>query len=368
MMKKSSSLLLLFLGIYFFCAQTLAQTFLKFDQKSYQIGKVPFSNEKHFFSFTYENVTDQTLKIEDIQTDCGCLVLDQIQQIAPKEQGTIKGYYDPYKPGKFEKNISFYVNKNGVKQSVNLEVVGFVEPYTQLPMQAFPIKNGNLRFAQKIESFGKVADTAVVKKEIEIFNPNGYPVILLDTFAAPKHLFFTLDSIFVIPAESKRTLGVYYHPELSMRFGLHLDTVSLFVTDTVHLQDSLVQIELQISSFVTHEVKAEQRNLRPALMKLESSKFSLGRFEVKESPEAVLNITNLGTEKLQIYDLFLDVGSQTDVQFPLFISPNEQIQIPIKINFVGRYGHQIRTFALFTNDHLLPTVEGQISIQYNKPK
>jgi len=103
----------------------LAQAQIKFDKVSYDFGTFSEANSVQKCTFTFTNVGDQPLVINQAIASCGCTVPSYTKTpIKPGQKGTIivtyngKGKF----PGHFKKTIT--VRTNGTPEMTRLYVEG----------------------------------------------------------------------------------------------------------------------------------------------------------------------------------------------------------------------------------------------------
>lgn len=121
-MKKSLLIvLLLIVGLH----SALAQAQIKFDQLSFDFGSFPESSAVQKCTFTFTNVGDQPLVINQAVASCGCTVPDYTKTpIKPGQKGTIVVTYNGKGrfPGHFKKSIT--VRSNGDPEMTRLYIEG----------------------------------------------------------------------------------------------------------------------------------------------------------------------------------------------------------------------------------------------------
>ncbi|MCR5151544.1 MAG: DUF1573 domain-containing protein [Prevotella sp.] len=104
-------------------AQKQAQ--IKFDKTSHNFGSFPESNPKVSCTFTFTNVGDAPLVLNQVMASCGCTTPTYTKTpIAPGEKGEVKVVYDgkgKY-PGPFKKTVT--VRTNGVPEATRLYIEG----------------------------------------------------------------------------------------------------------------------------------------------------------------------------------------------------------------------------------------------------
>ena len=93
MRKIIMTTLLLMLTFTFAAAQKQAE--IKFDKKSHNFGKFSEQNSVQKCTFTFTNVGDAPLVINQAVASCGCTVPQYTKApIAPGEKGTIEVTYN----------------------------------------------------------------------------------------------------------------------------------------------------------------------------------------------------------------------------------------------------------------------------------
>jgi hypothetical protein len=123
-MKKIMMMTLLLLcGITAAMAQKPAE--IKFDKTSHNFGTFSENEPKVSCSFTFTNVGEQPLVINQALASCGCTVPEYTKTpIQPGEKGEIKVTYNGTGkfPGHFKKSIT--VRTNGVVEMTRLYIEG----------------------------------------------------------------------------------------------------------------------------------------------------------------------------------------------------------------------------------------------------
>ena len=102
-----------------------AQAVIKFDKLTHNFGKFSESSPVVTCEFTYTNVGDKPLIINQAVPSCGCTVPEFTKDpIAPGEKGVIKVTYNGTGkfPGHFKKSIT--VRTNGKVEMTRLYVEG----------------------------------------------------------------------------------------------------------------------------------------------------------------------------------------------------------------------------------------------------
>ena len=117
-----TTLLLMFAFTY---ASAQKQAEIKFDKKTHNFGTFSEKNAVQKCTFTFTNVGDAPLVINQAVPSCGCTAPQYPKNpIAPGDKGTIELVYDGRGkiPGHFKKSIT--VRTNGATEMTRLYVEG----------------------------------------------------------------------------------------------------------------------------------------------------------------------------------------------------------------------------------------------------
>ena len=123
MKKMIFTLLMLFVGVAGVMAQKPAQ--IKFDKLTHDFGTFSESNPKVTCSFTFTNVGEEPLIINQAIASCGCTVPEYTKEpVKPGEKGEIKVTYNGAGkfPGHFKKSIT--IRTNGAVEMTRLYIEG----------------------------------------------------------------------------------------------------------------------------------------------------------------------------------------------------------------------------------------------------
>ncbi len=118
--------LMLMLSVCYASAQKQAQ--IKFDKLTYDFGKFSESNPVQKCTFTFTNVGDAPLIINQAVASCGCTVPKYTKKpVAPGQKGTLSVTYNGKGrfPGHFKKTIT--VRTNGKPEMTRLYIEGTME-------------------------------------------------------------------------------------------------------------------------------------------------------------------------------------------------------------------------------------------------
>ena len=123
MKKFLLMMLLLVMGVTFAVAQNQAE--IKFDKVSYDFGTFSENDPVHKTTFTFTNVGNAPLVINQVIASCGCTIPRYDKRpIAPGQKGSIEVTYNGTGKfaGHFKKSIT--VRTNGKTEMVRLSIEG----------------------------------------------------------------------------------------------------------------------------------------------------------------------------------------------------------------------------------------------------
>ena len=123
MKKTILTMLLLVASLTVAMAQKPAQ--IKFDKLTHNFGSFPETSPKVTCTFTYTNIGEQPLYINQAVASCGCTVPEYTKTpVQPGEKGEIKVTYNGTGkfPGHFKKSIT--IRTNGAVEMTRLYIEG----------------------------------------------------------------------------------------------------------------------------------------------------------------------------------------------------------------------------------------------------
>lgn len=116
--------LLLFLAWMASSIQMIAQP-VTWTSKVIDLETIP-QGTPAIATFTFQNVSNDTLVVELVRTTCGCTAADWTQvPIPPRESGTIDVTYDAWKMGPFYKKIRVFFYD--IRRPQKITIQGVVE-------------------------------------------------------------------------------------------------------------------------------------------------------------------------------------------------------------------------------------------------
>ena len=166
-----NSITLLFSALLLNASQAFAQNApANFVTKTANFGKVREDKGKIYYDFTFYNKGENPLRVEKVETSCGCTVAEYTKLAVPKDSaGVIRVTYNTInRPGEINKSVTVYFM--GYRESVTLNLRGIVIGISRLYERELVHPFGNLRFQSKTLNMGTVRTKGSTKKEFEFYN------------------------------------------------------------------------------------------------------------------------------------------------------------------------------------------------------
>ena len=119
-MKKIALLsLILLMGMYTFAESPV----IKFEQTTYDFGKIKETDGKATYIFKFKNTGDAPLVISRVNASCGCTTPEWTKEpIAVGKSGSVTVTYNPQnRPGPFQKSITVFSNIAGGTSSLTIK-------------------------------------------------------------------------------------------------------------------------------------------------------------------------------------------------------------------------------------------------------
>lgn len=198
--------LLCFANVY---SQTFSES-LKFQERSFDFGKIKEKDGLVSHEFTFQNVDKKPIAISGMSSGCGCVKFEYPKYpIKPGASDKVKVYFNPaYRPGFFSKEVVVMTNDN--KNYTRIWVKGTVEPYEHPVSERYPYEYGEgLWMNFEIMAFGYMNEGDKKKMDLKFAN---------DTDKEMKLFFIIIDgntdvtftSPYTMKPKEEKTMQVTY--------------------------------------------------------------------------------------------------------------------------------------------------------------
>ena len=349
---KKLSLLLLSVVVSLMC---FAQPQIKFENTTYDFGKIKEEGGKVTGKFVFTNVGDQPLELSNVRPGCGCTAANYTKgAIAPGEKGYIEATYNPYnRPGAFTKNIrvttnepQFLENDKATPHMIFIKGEVIKRPPTEFEIAGYDKGNGMMRIKEpnithNIKNTESVTDTFHVRNfwtkpvSIQIEKPLDYVSEVYRSFGA--ELQPGQEGFFVLKYDaSKRN-----------KFGQVKDMVS-FTTN-----DSTEQVK---RIYYAMNIKEDFSKLTPKQLKnapiitLNKEEINFGELQKNASKTETITLTNSGKSPLIIRDLQTSNSLFKATSNIMEIPVGGSATVTISFKAPGRTSTQNGTLDIITND------------------
>lgn len=350
-MKKLSLLLLAVVA----CMLCYAQPEIKFENTTYDFGKIKEEGGKVTGKFVFTNVGDKPLELTNVRPGCGCTAANYTKgAIAPGEKGYIEATYNPYnRPGAFTKNIrvttnepQFLENEKATPHMIFIKGEVIKRPPTEFEIAGYDKGNGMVRIKEpnishNIMNTESVNDTFYIRNfwdkpvSIQFEKPFDFMSEVYRSFGA--ELLPGQEGFFVLKYDaSKRN-----------KYGQVKDMIS-FTTN-----DSTEQVK---RVYYAMNIKEDFSKLTPKQLKnapvsaINKEEINLGDMQKNTSKTETITLTNNGKSPLIIRDLQTSNSLFKATSNLMEIPVGASATITVSFKAPGRASTQTGTVDIITND------------------
>ena len=354
-MKKLSLLLLAVVS----CVFCVAQPEIKFENTTYDFGKIKEEGGKVTGKFIFTNVGNEPLELTNVRPGCGCTAANYTKgAIAPGEKGYIEATYNPYnRPGAFNKNIrvttnepKFLENDKATPHMIFIKGEVIKRPPTEFELAGYTKTSGMLRI--------KEPDVAHNMLNTESVN---------DTFYVrnfwTKPISIKLDKAGEYVNEVNRNFGSELNPgqegyivlkyDAAKRdaFGQQKDMVTFTTNDSLE-QTKRVHYAINIKEDFS---KMTPKQLKKApVSSVSAQEINFGDMQKNTSKTETITIQNTGKDPLIIRKLEPSNSLFSANSSMMVIPSGATAEITVTFKAPSRPSTQNATFDIITNDPVNP--------------
>ncbi|MBQ3734948.1 MAG: DUF1573 domain-containing protein [Bacteroidales bacterium] len=353
---KKLSLLLVAVVTCIFC---MAQPEIKFENTTYDFGKIKEEGGKVTGKFIFTNVGNEPLELTNVRPGCGCTAANYTKgAIAPGEKGYIEATYNPYnRPGAFNKNIrvttnepKFLENDKATPHMIFIKGEVIKRPPTEFELAGYTKTSGMLRI--------KEPDVAHNMLNTESVN---------DTFYVrnfwTKPISIKLDKAGEYVNEVNRNFGSELNPgqegyivlkyDAAKRdaFGQQKDMVTFTTNDSLE-QTKRVHYAINIKEDFS---KMTPKQLKKApVSSVSAQEINFGDMQKNTSKTETITIQNTGKDPLIIRKLEPSNSLFSANSSMMVIPSGATAEITVTFKAPSRPSTQNATFDIITNDPVNP--------------
>lgn len=345
--------ILAILFLIFFSGNSIAQNApANFVTKTANFGKVREDQGKIHYDFTFYNKGGNPLRVEKVETSCGCTVAEYTKLAVPKDSaGVIRVTYNTInRPGEINKSVTVYFV--GYKESVLLNLRGIVIGISRLYERELVHPFGNLRFQSKTLNMGTVRTKGTTKKEFEFYNAGKKDISISEIKYDTSFLKIKLNKSTLKPSELAK-LTISYDALARRNWGFVTDSVQFITTD-----DSLANKNISISAHLEEyflPMDAESMAKAPKI-KFEKTDQHVGTIKDGTSVSFNYKFTNEGQEDLLIRKIVPGCECLSFETPKYIITPGESSYIRVTMNAQGREGVQNKYVNVISNSPSNPSI------------
>lgn len=353
---KKLGLLLLAVVVCIIC---VAQPEIKFENTTYDFGKIKEEGGKVTGKFIFTNVGTEPLELTNVRPGCGCTAANYTKgAIAPGEQGYIEATYNPYnRPGAFNKNIRvttneprFVENEKATPHMIFIKGEVIKRPPTEFEKAGYTKSNGMLRIkepnvAHDLLNTATVNDTFYVRNfwtkpvSIKLDKTYDYVTEVYRNFGA--ELLPGQEGFFILKYDaSKRN-----------KFGQVKDMISFQTNDSIEPTKRVhyaINIKEDFSKLTPKQLK------NAPVCQLTTDSLSLGNMQKNTTKTQTMQVKNTGKSPLAIRALESSVPMISASTNMMVIPAGETAEITVTIKVPGRPSTQNATLDIITNDPAKP--------------
>jgi hypothetical protein len=350
-MKKLSLLLVAVLA-GLFC---VAQPEIKFENTTYDFGKIKEEGGKVSGKFIFTNVGNEPLELTNVRPGCGCTAANYTKEpVAPGQQGFIEAIYNPYnRPGAFNKNIrvttnepKFLENDKATPHMIFIKGEVIKRPPTEFEIAGYTKSSGMVRIkepdvAHNLLNTESVLDTFYVRNfwtqpvSIKMEKPLDYVSEVYRSFGA--ELQPGQEGFFVLKYDASKRNS----------FGQTKDQVTFATNDSIE-QVKRVHYAVNIKEDFSKMTPKQLKNA--PVCEVSTTTVNFGDMQKNASKTETFTIKNTGKTPLIIRGL--------ETSNSLFKAKSNMMEIPaggtaeITVSFKapGRTITQNATLDVITND------------------
>ena len=354
-MKKLGLLLLAVLT----CLVCLAQPEIKFENTTYDSGKIKEEGGKVTGKFIFTNVGNEPLELTNVRPGCGCTAANYTKgAIAPGEQGYIEATYNPYnRPGAFNKNIRvttneprFTENDKATPHMIFIKGEVIKRPPTEFEKAGYTKSNGMLRIkepnvAHNLLNTEVVFDTFYVRNfwtksiSFSLEKKNNYITEIYRNFGA--ELMPGQEGFFVLK----------YDASARNSFGQVKDMITFQTNDSIEPVKRIHYANNIQEDF--SKLSAKQLKNAPVCV-ISTDSVGMGNLQKNTARSETLRVTNTGKSPLIIRNLETSIPMFSAASNLMTIPAGGSAEITVTLKAPSRASSQNATLDIITNDPANP--------------
>jgi hypothetical protein len=347
------------------CAQLFGQAKLLVDKELHNYGKI-YESDRATCLFTISNAGKDTLRITEVQPECGCTVPEISKKvIAPGESAVMKVKYKAQgRVGQFQKKIAIHSNSNPTITMVY--IAGDVQPDQNKQFNVTRTAS-DLYLNKKVLYFDTLNDNEKRTFSIIVMNDGEFNRTVLGFRNLPNWITANTNSFILKPGEQKEIFftlnGAQFYDYGPVKKYFFINT-----NDKANASKMVLLQGFVVPYFETPP--KSKRKLRK--WKLEQPKAIVGKVLILYGTIAsgatardTIHLTNTGGDTLKVKKIFSPCACMRISVDKAQIAPGEKAVVTVVFDSINRKGRQRKTGYLLLNDPYLQklniSVDGQVT-------
>lgn len=330
-------------------AQTGHKEALKFDKVTHNFGKISIDAGPQKCEFTYTNVSDKPVVINNILSSCGCSVPEWSKApIMPGKSGKIKvTYLNDQGAYPFDKNLTVYVSSS--PKPVLLRITGVVYEKGKSLAEMFPARFGPLGMRHAVQNGGQIEQGFTKSGSENIVNLSSKKVEVKFDKITPG-MKISINPRTIAPGESA-TISYTIDSKAKESWGRTRHYAS-FVCNGVETDSKFVVESVILTPYTT--LSKEEIDSAPQIY-ADKSTVDFGQSTVGGKIDVRFNLNNPGKKGLRIYKVETN-GASMNVRCPAYIPAGHRFVIDVTVSPKVRNNDEVFTVTLITNSPERPLV------------
>lgn len=330
-------------------AQTQGNSILEFDKLIHNFGRISVNEGEKHCSFTYKNISQKPVVINNIITSCGCTTPTWSKKpIMPGESGKINvTYLNDQGPYPFDKALTVY--SSGSTKPIVLRIKGLAYEKEKSLKDMFPVSIGALGIKNNIVKGGQITQGNSKEGVFTVANISNKSVNVSFTNLSAG-LTLKMDNYTIAAGE---VADIYYKIDTKTAINWGNTNYSASVKcNGATASTKLIVNCMIIDNFST--LTKEQKNSAPMII-AKSSSYNFGEINASEPVTATFELVNRGYSTLKIYRIYDDQNA-LEIQAPKSVDASTAFTIKAKVKNTAKQGAPIYTITLVTNSPARPLV------------
>jgi len=319
---------------------------ISFEKLNHNFGTIKEEDGTVEYTFKFKNNGNQPLLINTVRSSCGCTVAEWSKEpIPPGSEGSIKVGYNPLRrPGAFRKSITVVSNARE-NSTLNLYIVGLVEPKPKTIADEYPIEIGSIRLATNNLSVFRIKNTERISTSVNIMNDSDHDVkVTIEN--VPDHLAFSIQPETLQPKQ-KGVIKVIFDATRVNDWGFVNSWLYLTLNGS-RFTGNRIAVGGTIEEDFSHLSAGEKANAAHIVFK--ELTYNFGTIKEGEIIKHEFQFKNQGKETLLIRKIKTTCGCTASTPSSYEIAPGKEGTLSVTFNSTRKVGKQLQTITVITND------------------